>query len=106
PGAPIPDLPPAAGGGDAVVPQAFGTRLDRTALAGGLWRNGRVTCPAGDPVGGTGPCRRAGYSDPGGLNHIGPLLMKLGNAEQRSRHLPAIIHGDAIWCQGYSEPGA
>jgi alkylation response protein AidB-like acyl-CoA dehydrogenase len=41
-----------------------------------------------------------------GLNHIGPLLMKLGNAEQRSRHLPAIIQGDAIWCQGYSEPGA
>ena len=41
-----------------------------------------------------------------GLNHIGPLLIKLGNAEQRSRHLPAIIHGDAIWCQGYSEPGA
>jgi alkylation response protein AidB-like acyl-CoA dehydrogenase len=41
-----------------------------------------------------------------GLNHIGPLLMKLGNAEQRLRHLPAIIDGDAIWCQGYSEPGA
>lgn len=41
-----------------------------------------------------------------GLNHIGPLLIKLGNSEQRVRHLPAIINGDAIWCQGYSEPNA
>jgi alkylation response protein AidB-like acyl-CoA dehydrogenase len=41
-----------------------------------------------------------------GLNHIGPLLIKLGSAEQRARHLPSIINGDVIWCQGYSEPNA
>lgn len=41
-----------------------------------------------------------------GLNHIGPLLIKLGNSEQKARHLPPIINGDAIWCQGYSEPNA
>lgn len=41
-----------------------------------------------------------------GLNHIGPLLIARGSPAQRRRHLPAILAGDAIWCQGYSEPGA
>ncbi|HYD61267.1 MAG TPA: acyl-CoA dehydrogenase family protein [Noviherbaspirillum sp.] len=41
-----------------------------------------------------------------GLNHIGPILIKCGTPVQRDRHLPAILKGDAIWCQGYSEPGA
>jgi alkylation response protein AidB-like acyl-CoA dehydrogenase len=41
-----------------------------------------------------------------GLNHIGPILIKCGSPAQRERHLPAILNGDAIWCQGYSEPGA
>ncbi|OWW22065.1 acyl-CoA dehydrogenase family protein [Noviherbaspirillum denitrificans] len=41
-----------------------------------------------------------------GLNHIGPILIKCGTPQQRERYLPAIIKGDAIWCQGYSEPGA
>lgn len=41
-----------------------------------------------------------------GLNHIGPLLMECGTPAQRQRHLPAILAGDEIWCQGYSEPGA
>lgn len=40
-----------------------------------------------------------------GLNHIGPILIKCGT-EHHKKHLPAIISGDAIWCQGYSEPGA
>lgn len=41
-----------------------------------------------------------------GLNHIGPLLIARGTPAQQQRHLPAILSGDAIWCQGYSEPGA
>jgi len=41
-----------------------------------------------------------------GLNHIGPLLIKMGTGEQKAQHLPKIVQGDAIWCQGYSEPGA
>ncbi len=40
------------------------------------------------------------------LNHIGPLLMQFGTEEQKRRHLPPIPPGDAIWCQGYSEPNA
>ena len=35
-----------------------------------------------------------------GLNHIGPILIKCGTPAQRERHLPAILSGDAIWCQG------
>jgi alkylation response protein AidB-like acyl-CoA dehydrogenase len=51
---------------------------------------------------------RAGSPDiPGqGLNHIGPILIKCGTPQQQARHLPAILCGDAVWCQGYSEPGS
>jgi alkylation response protein AidB-like acyl-CoA dehydrogenase len=41
-----------------------------------------------------------------GVNHIGPLLIARGTPAQQRRHLPGILAGDAIWCQGYSEPGA
>lgn len=41
-----------------------------------------------------------------GLNHIGPLLIKSGTPAQKAQHLPAILKGDAIWCQGYSEPNS
>jgi alkylation response protein AidB-like acyl-CoA dehydrogenase len=41
-----------------------------------------------------------------GLNHIGPILMEFGNEAQKAKHLPPIVDGSVIWCQGYSEPGA
>ena len=41
-----------------------------------------------------------------GINHIGPILMRYGSAAQQARHLPPILAGEAIWAQGYSEPGA
>lgn len=41
-----------------------------------------------------------------GLNHIGPLLIRLGSPDQRARHLKPILDGDVVWCQGYSEPGS
>ena len=37
---------------------------------------------------------------------IGPTLIVHGSPEQKAQHLSAITSGDAIWCQGYSEPGA
>lgn len=41
-----------------------------------------------------------------GLNHGGPTLIARGREEQKVRHLPSILRGDEIWCQGFSEPGA
>ena len=41
-----------------------------------------------------------------GVVMLGPLLIRHGTPEQRARYLPAILSGDAYWCQGYSEPGA
>jgi alkylation response protein AidB-like acyl-CoA dehydrogenase len=41
-----------------------------------------------------------------GLHHAGPTLMLCGSCEQKSYHLPRILSGEHIWCQGFSEPGA
>ena len=37
---------------------------------------------------------------------VGPTLMKHGTAAQQERFLPAMLRGDDIWCQLFSEPGA
>jgi alkylation response protein AidB-like acyl-CoA dehydrogenase len=41
-----------------------------------------------------------------GLNHAGPTLIACGTREQQADHLPRIVKGETIWCQGFSEPGA
>jgi alkylation response protein AidB-like acyl-CoA dehydrogenase len=41
-----------------------------------------------------------------GLNHGGPTLIVRGNEAQKSAHLPKILRGESVWCQGFSEPGA
>jgi alkylation response protein AidB-like acyl-CoA dehydrogenase len=41
-----------------------------------------------------------------GLNHGGPTLIACGSEEQKSYHLPRILRGETVWCQGFSEPGA
>jgi len=40
------------------------------------------------------------------VNWVGPVLMRYGDAAQKARHLPRVRSGDAIWCQGFSEPSA
>ena len=46
---------------------------------------------------------RAGHL---GVELLGPTLIAMGTEEQKARFLPDIATGKAIWCQGYSEPGA
>ena len=41
-----------------------------------------------------------------GLNHGGPTIIARGSEEQKQEHLRPILRGDAIWCQGFSEPNA
>jgi alkylation response protein AidB-like acyl-CoA dehydrogenase len=41
-----------------------------------------------------------------GLLHGGPTLIAEGTPEQKSRHVPQILEGSQVWCQGFSEPGA
>ena len=41
-----------------------------------------------------------------GMAMIGPTLLEFGTEDQKQRHIPKIVTGEARWCQGYSEPGA
>jgi alkylation response protein AidB-like acyl-CoA dehydrogenase len=48
---------------------------------------------------------------PGRIGHVGetllgPTLIHFGSESQQKRFLPAIVAGEELWCQGYSEPGA
>ena len=41
-----------------------------------------------------------------GVTMIGPTIMDYGSDEQKKKHLPPIVRGEAQWCVGYSEPNA
>ena len=41
-----------------------------------------------------------------GISLLGPTLIHWGTEEQKKRHLPKILAGKEIWCQGYSEPNS
>ncbi len=41
-----------------------------------------------------------------GIGMVGPTLIAHGSAEQQQRYLGALLRGEEVWCQLFSEPGA
>ncbi|MBQ76525.1 MAG: acyl-CoA dehydrogenase [Gammaproteobacteria bacterium] len=41
-----------------------------------------------------------------GISMLTPVLLEMGNEVQKLQFIKPTIHGELLWCQGYSEPGA
>lgn len=50
--------------------------------------------------------RVPGILDAIGVGMLGPTIIAHGSEEQKSRYLGALLHGDEVWCQLFSEPAA
>ena len=41
-----------------------------------------------------------------GIQMLVPTLLELGNEKQKQTYIKPTLHGEMIWCQGYSEPNS
>ena len=53
-------------------------------------------------------CSAAGTPTLDGFVHkmLGPVLNAFATSGQKAEHLPPVLNGERLWCQGFSEPGA
>jgi alkylation response protein AidB-like acyl-CoA dehydrogenase len=91
--------------------RAWQRRLAEAGLAG-------VTWPREFGGGGRGPIEQVtvnqeigragapGILDVIGIGMLGPCIIAHGSEAQKTRHLGPMLHGDEVWCQMFSEPGA
>jgi alkylation response protein AidB-like acyl-CoA dehydrogenase len=109
----LPDPPPSS---DLVARRAFDTawqrRLWEAGYAAPSWprRYGGREATPGEEFVILEELAKARTPDVGmnfvGLLHAGPTIMAEGTDAQKERHLRAILAGQQIWCQGFSEPDA
>jgi alkylation response protein AidB-like acyl-CoA dehydrogenase len=112
----LPTLPPKPAADDWPARRAYDTAWQRTLFDAGYaginWPTeygGRGATPTEHLIF-LEESERAGAPYVGvnfvGLLHAGPTLIAEGSAEQRGAHLPLILRGEQVWCQGFSEPAA
>jgi alkylation response protein AidB-like acyl-CoA dehydrogenase len=112
----LPALPPAPDPNDWTARRAYDTawqrRLFDAGYAGISWPaeyGGRGATPSEELVF-LEELERAGAPYVGcnfvGTLHAGPTLIAEGTPEQQAYHLPGILKGEHVWCQGFSEPEA
>ncbi|HEX8804209.1 MAG TPA: acyl-CoA dehydrogenase family protein [Acidimicrobiales bacterium] len=112
----VPTLPDKPAATDWAGRRAYDTgwqaRLHEAGYAGINWPEayGGVGATPGEHLVFLEESARAGAPDIGvnfvGLLHGGPTLIMEGSPEQRVEHLPRILRGESVWCQGFSEPEA
>ena len=81
-GFPVPDCPAAFGGRDRTLGMGL-VQAEEMARAGATFSVNIV-----------------------GISMATPLLVAMGTPDQQRRHLPAIVRGEGLWCQLFSEPEA
>jgi alkylation response protein AidB-like acyl-CoA dehydrogenase len=82
-----------AGWGAVAWPAAYGGR-DATPLQEMVFNEAMADAGAPGPINAIG------------VANIAPAIMAVGTAEQQAAFLHPLLRGDAIWCQGMSEPDA
>jgi hypothetical protein len=112
----LPTLPPQPAPDDWPAKRVYDTgwqrRLHEAGYAGIAWSadfGGRGATPAEELIF-LEETERAGAPYVGcnfvGTLHAGPTIGAEGNDAQKAHHLPGILRGEHVWCQGFSEPGA
>ena len=48
----------------------------------------------------------SGPNDAFSIGMVGNTILAWGSDEQKAHHIPRILSGEDVWCQGYSEPNA